>query len=62
MACNYDACAVFGAKGEELVICSDSNENKYSWCLANRHSFKLPADQEKSYPSMNGGKKYFKNK
>jgi hypothetical protein len=60
ITCGSDYCARFG--GGELVIDSDSNNHTYSFCNANRASFKLLAAKGSQYPSINGGERNFKLK
>jgi hypothetical protein len=57
--CHSGYCALFGEKGDELFISSDSNNNTDSCCVSNRASFKLPADKGSQYPSINGGEEHF---
>ena len=59
--CDSDVCAAFGWR-HDLVIYSDSNENKHSYCNANRDSFKLPPAMRCVYPSINGGERDFQLK
>jgi hypothetical protein len=53
-------CATMFGKGD-LGIYSDSNNNTKSYCHADG-SFKLPKAEGSLYPSINGGKRYFKLK
>ena len=54
--------AAFGTGGDELFIHSDSNKNHNGWGYANYDSFNLPAAEGSKYPSIIGGKEYFKSK
>jgi hypothetical protein len=60
--CYSGRCAAFGVGGDELYICSGSNNNTLSYCNANCSSFKLPAAEGSKYPSINGGEREFQLK
>ena len=62
ICCDEDYCAVFGALGsDDLAIFKNSNTNRYSWCEADRTSFKLPPDEHGEFSSstITGGKRNF---
>jgi hypothetical protein len=62
MECLSGWCAVFGDRGCELAIWSDSNIKTSSFCSANEPSFNLSAAKGTKYPSINGGEKKFQVK
>lgn len=64
--CRTGFCALFGTAGNELVIESESNNGRASYCNPNRDSFNLPKANgwfsEKDSSTINGGSKNFTSK
>ena len=62
IVCISEYCALFGKDGWELGIESNPHMSNKNWCMAKMESFKLPSDEGKEYPAINGGEKWFQLK